>query len=198
MQLLIYGSKNFAATVTELVRHCGHEAAGMVDDYNAGPGVIGDLATVARTHPPSDYGIAIAIGYANLKARWAAWEKVRSTGYRSPALIHPRAYVADTARIGEGSMLMAGAIVDVRAEIGDLAVLWPGACVNHDSAIGANTFISPNATVCGHAQVGAHSFIGAGAVVVDHGQVPEAGFVAMLARHTERTGAPIHRFRDAD
>jgi sugar O-acyltransferase (sialic acid O-acetyltransferase NeuD family) len=198
MHLLVYGSKDFAATVTELVRHCGHEAAGMVDDYNTGAGILGNLAAVARTHPPSEYGLAMAIGYADLRARWAAWNRAQAAGYRSPALIHPRAYVADTARIGEGAMVMAGAIVDVRADIGDLAVLWPGACVNHDSAIGANAFISPNATVCGLAHVGAHSFIGAGAVVVDHGQVPEAGFVAMLARHTERTGAPIRRLRDTD
>lgn len=184
MRLLIYGSKEFAATVAELVRHCGHEAAGMVDDYNSGPGILGNLDTVTRSHPPSEYGVAMAIGYSNLPARWAAWETIRSAGYRSPALIHPRAYVADTAQIGEGAMVMAGAIVDVRAEIGALTVLWPGACINHDTKIGLNTFISPNATLCGFVKIGSHSFIGAGAVIVDHCTVPEASFIKMLARHT--------------
>jgi sugar O-acyltransferase (sialic acid O-acetyltransferase NeuD family) len=184
MRLLIYGSKDFAATVADLARHCGHEVAGMVDDFNAGPGILGDFTAVTRTHPPSGYGIAMAIGYSNIPARWAAWERIRSAGYRAPALVHPRAYVADNARIGEGAMVMAGAIVDVRAEIGGLAVLWPGACINHDTKVGSNTFISPNATLCGFAQVGAHSFIGAGAVIVDHGQVPEASFIKMLARYT--------------
>lgn len=183
MRLLIYGSKEFAATVAELARHCGHEVSGMVDDYNIGTGVLGSFDAVTRTHPPSAYGIAMAIGYSNIPARWTAWERIRSAGYRAPALIHPRAYVADTAHVGEGVMVMAGAIVDVRAEIGDLVVLWPGACVNHDTKIGPNTFISPNATLCGFAHVGAHSFIGAGAVIVDHGQVPEASFIKMLSRY---------------
>jgi len=184
MHMLIYGSKDFAATVAELVRHCGHEVIGMVDDYNTGPGILGNFTAVTRTHPPSEYAIAMAIGYLNIPARWAVWERIRSAGYCAPALIHPRAYVADTARIGEGVMVMAGAIVDVRASIGDLVVVWPGACINHDAEIGSNTFISPNATLCGFTHVGAHSFIGAGAVIVDHGKVPEASFIKMLSRYT--------------
>lgn len=186
MHMLIYGSKEFAATVAELVRHCGHEAVGMVDDYNSGPGILGDIDAVTRSHPPSEYGVAMAIGYTNLPARWVAWERIRAAGYHAPALVHPRAYVADTARVGEGAMVMAGAIVDVRAEVGDLAVLWPGACINHDTKIGQNTFISPNVTLCGFVNVGSHSFIGAGAVIVDHCQIPEASFIKMLARYTRR------------
>ena len=187
MRLLIYGSKDFAATVAELVRHCGYEVAGMVDDYNSGPGILGNFDSVTQSHPPSEYGVAIAIGYSNISARWAAWEKIRSAGYLAPALIHPRAYVADTARVGEGAMVMAGAIVDVRAEIGDLTVLWPNTCINHDSKIGFNTFVSPSATICGFVDIGPHSFIGAGAVIVDHCQVPETSFIKMLTRYTGRT-----------
>lgn len=177
MRLLIYGSKEFALTVAELVRHCGHETAGMVDDYNSDSGTLGSLADVTRSHPPTEYGIAIAIGYNNIQARWAAWERVRAAGYSAPALIHPHAYVADTAQIGEGSMVMTRAIVDVRVELGELTVLWPGACVSHDACLGANTFISPNATVCGHAIVGAHCFVGAGAIVTDHIEVPVGAFI---------------------
>jgi sugar O-acyltransferase (sialic acid O-acetyltransferase NeuD family) len=184
MRLLIYGSKEFAATVAELIRHCGHELVGMVDDYNSGSGIIGTLDAVTHSHPPSEYGIAMAIGYTNLPARWAAWKRIQLAGYSAPTLIHPRAYVADTARVGEGAVIMAGAIVDVRAEIGGITVLWPGACVNHDTKIGQNTFISPNATLCGFVNVGSHSFIGAGAVIVDHCQVPEASFIKMLTPYT--------------
>ncbi len=184
MELLIYGAKEFAVTVSSFVRDCGYRVAGMVDDYNVGDGILGSLDTVARSHPPSENGFAMAIGYSNIPARWRAWERVRALGYCAPALIHPRAYVADSARIGAGVMIMAGSIVDTNAEVGDLAVVWPGACVNHDVLVGQNSFISPNATVCGFARIGPHSFIGAGAVIVDHGNVPEASFVKMLTRYT--------------
>jgi sugar O-acyltransferase (sialic acid O-acetyltransferase NeuD family) len=184
MRLLIYGSKDFAATVADLVRYCGHEVVGMVDDYDSGPGILGNLNSVSKSHPPSEYGIVMAIGYSNISARWAAWENIVSAGYRAPALIHPRSYVADNARVGDGAMVMAGAIVDVRAVIGDLAVLWPGACINHDARVGPNTFVSPSATVCGFVDIGSHSFIGAGAVIVDHCRVPEASFIKALSRYT--------------
>ncbi|MCK7578224.1 MAG: hypothetical protein MZV65_28130 [Chromatiales bacterium] len=183
MRLLIYGSKEFAATVAELIHHCGHEVAGMIDDCNTGANILGGFDAIKCSHPPSEYGIAMAIGYTNLPARWSVWERIRASGYQSPALIHPRAYVADSAKVGAGVMIMAGAIVDVHVVIGDLTVLWPGACVNHDAEIGANTFISPSATLCGFAKIGSHCFIGAGAVVVDHCEVPDASFIKMLARH---------------
>lgn len=182
MRILVYGSREFALTVSDLVRHCGHEVVGMVDDYNSGAGILGTFDEILQSHPPSKFGIAMAIGYSHIAARWSAWERVCSAGYHAPALIHPNAYVADTAQIGTGTMIMAGAIVDGRAEVDDLVVLWPGVCVNHDVKINRNTFVSPNATLCGFAQVGAHSFIGAGAAVADHCQVPEASFIKMLAR----------------
>lgn len=186
MHLLLYGSRDIARTVAELARHCGHEVAGVIDDHTGGPGILGTLSEAARQYPPDAYDIALAIGYNALPARWAAWQRVRDLSYATPALIHPRAYVADSAGIGAEAMVMAGAIVDVRAEVGEAAVIWPGACVNHDAHIGANSFVSPNATVCGFARIGAHSFIGAGAVTVDRAVVPEGSFIKMLTAYTER------------
>jgi sugar O-acyltransferase (sialic acid O-acetyltransferase NeuD family) len=177
MKILIYGSKEFAATVSELARHCGHEVAGMIDDINTGPSILGGLDIVAQKYLPQEYGVAIAIGYNNLAARWAVWKKIKAVGYYAPALIHPHAYVADSAIVGEGVMVMAGAMLDVRTTLGELAVVWPGVCVNHDSKIGANTFLSPSAIVCGATIVGSHVFVGAGVVIVDHVQVPDGKFV---------------------
>ena len=186
MRLLVYGSKEFAGTVYELIRHCGHEAVGMVDDFNKGPGILGRFDDIISSHPPSECSIVVAVGYRDMALRWKIWQTIQTCGYTSPALIHPWAYVADTARIGKGVMVMAGAVVDVRAKIGDLAVIWPGVCINHDASVGENTFVSPNATVCGSAEIGAHSFIGAGAAIVDHCKVPEASFIKMLCRYTGR------------
>jgi sugar O-acyltransferase (sialic acid O-acetyltransferase NeuD family) len=184
MRLLIYGSMDFAKTAAELARHCGHEVAGMIDDFNSGPDILGTFNAVRLSHSPSDFSVVMAIGYSDIPARWKAWKKVSSSGYHAPALIHPSAYVADTARVGDGVMIMAGAIVDVHTEIGDLAVIWPGSCVNHDSKIGSNTFVSPNATVCGFANVGSNCFIGAGSVIADHCKVPQGSLIKMLSRYS--------------
>ena len=183
MRLLIYGSSDFAPTVIELVRACGHEAVGLVDDTRPGPEILGSLEQVTRSHRPGDYGIALAIGYKNLAGRWLAWLRACEAGYEAPALVHPRAYVADSAYVGAGSMVMAGAVVDVRATVGEVAVLWPGVCVNHDTSIGANCFLSPNATLCGFVHLGANSFVGAGAAIADRSEVPPSSFIKMLGRY---------------
>ena len=187
MRLLIYGSGDFAPTVIELVKACGHEAVGLVDDMNDGPEILGTFETVTRSHPPDSHGIALAIGYKNLPGRWAAWVRARAAGYEAPALIHPRAYVAASAQVDAGCMVMAGVVVDVRAKVDAAAVLWPSVCVNHDSHIGANCFLSPNATVCGFAQLGAHTFVGAGAAIADRCNVPPSSFIKMLGRWPERS-----------
>ncbi|NTW98456.1 MAG: hypothetical protein HGB35_00665 [Geobacteraceae bacterium] len=183
MKILLYGSREFSLVVAELVRHCGHTVSGMVDDYNSGTDILGGIDTVIYSHPPSDYGIALAIGYSDIKARWIAWERIQSAGYYSPPLIHPRAYVADTAQVGQGTMVMAGGIIDIRVKIGSINVLWPGVCINHDTTLGSNSFVSPGVTICGFVNVGSHCFIGAGSVIVDHCTVPEASYIKMHSRY---------------
>jgi sugar O-acyltransferase (sialic acid O-acetyltransferase NeuD family) len=175
--LLVYGSLEFGRVVKDLAVQCGHRFAGFVDDFNRGEEVLGTFDEVAGRCPPPRYEVAIAVGYRNLGARWDVYRKVKARGYQLPPLVHPRAYVRDPARIGEGTFVMAGAIVDVHATLGALVVAWPGVVVNHDSTVGENTFLSPNATVCGCVTVGRQAFVGAGATIVDHVEVPAEAFI---------------------
>jgi len=57
-------------TVGKLISHCGHETAGMVDDYDSGPGIVGTLPAIVRSHGPSEYAFALDIGYSSIPARW--------------------------------------------------------------------------------------------------------------------------------
>lgn len=177
MPLLVYGSRDFGRVVRDLLERCGHQFVGYVDDVYDGDDVVGSYLKAKSMYPPGTVGIAIAIGYGHLEARWKIFQQVVLDGYRVPTLIHPTAYVRDPDAIGQGAVIMAGAIVDVAVKLGELTVLWPGAVINHDSVVGANSFISPNATVCGFVTIGQSCFVGAGAVIVDHRSVPDHGFV---------------------
>jgi acetyltransferase-like isoleucine patch superfamily enzyme len=177
MDLLVYGSREFGQVVRLLAKACGHEVIGFIDDLHPGEGVIGGYDTVRARHPPGTAGIALAIGYRHLEARWRVYERLSADGYATPPLVHGRALVEDPGAIGPGAMVMAGAIVDAGARLGAVSVVWPGAVINHHSQVGNNSFIAPNATVCGYSQVGAHCFVGAGAVIVDHRSLPDGGFV---------------------
>ena len=185
MKLLVYGSKDFGRVLRELVVHCGNEFLGFIDDVTPdGPDVVGAYADALRRYPPHDgVGMVIGIGYNHLEARHAVWSRVVKDGYETPAVVHRTAVVAPGAKIGSGSILMAGSIVDVFSELGELCVLWPGAIVNHDCRIGANCFVSPGAVVCGFVNTGKSCFFGAGSVIVDHRNVPDGTFVKAGAVH---------------
>ncbi len=177
MKILIYGSKEFGRVVKSYVNESGNEFAGFIDDFNEGPEIVGTYKSARKTFPKEEYEIVNAVGYKNLDARDGVTQKILSDGYRLAHIIHRTAYVADSATLGKGCIIMAKAVVDVHARIRDAVVLWPGAVVSHDSTIGKNSFLAPNCTVCGYARVGENCFVGAGAVVVDHVVVPDKSFV---------------------
>lgn len=184
MRLLIYGARDYARTVGELAVDCGHQVVGLVDDHQPDrEGVIGSFADALARH--RDCGVVLGIGYADLAGRWRAWGRVRASGSPVPALVHPRAYVARSAVVGAGSVVMAGAIVDQRACLGEGVVLWPGACINHDTVVGDNCFVSPNAVLCGHVHLGADCFVGAAAAVADHCRVLPGTRIRMLERYAD-------------
>ncbi|MEE2906800.1 MAG: hypothetical protein VX527_03110 [Planctomycetota bacterium] len=177
MNILIYGSREFGQVVRELLRVTDHHFCGFIDDMHSGEEVLGTWDQCHNRFSPADTGVVVAVGYRNLQARWTVFERVRDAGFDSPSLIHPLSIIASTAVIGDGCLIMAGAIVDTRAQLDQLVVAWPGAIVNHDSIVECNTFLSPGATVCGSSRVKSNTFLGAGAIVTDHVTVPENSFV---------------------
>ena len=176
-KFLVYGSLEFGHVIRDFIDQCGYDFAGFVDDFNEGEEVVGTLEQAFQSHPPSRFRIAIAVGYNNLKARWEATQKALQAGYRLPVLIHPRAYVRSTEKVGAGAIVMAGALIDSNTFIEENVVIWPGVVVSHNSRVGTNTFLSPNCTLCGFVTIGRDCFIGAGATVVDHITVPDGSFI---------------------
>lgn len=80
--------------------------------------------------------------------------------------IHPNAMVADTAALGEGTVVMAGAVVNPDATIGRHCIINTGAIVEHDCVIGDFVHIAPNAALAGHVILGEGTNVGIGACII--------------------------------
>jgi sugar O-acyltransferase (sialic acid O-acetyltransferase NeuD family) len=186
-QVLIYGAGDFGRLIRNILRHSDFSFAGFISDLQTGPEVLGPFESVRNRCDPGEYAVVIGVGYADLKNRWTLFERVKACGYQVPALVHPRACVCESARVAEGCILMAGALVDFNSRLQELVVLWPGSIVSHDSAIGQNTFLSPGAIVCGFSEVGSNCFVGAGATVVDRLKVPDNSFIKAGRLFTSKT-----------
>jgi sugar O-acyltransferase (sialic acid O-acetyltransferase NeuD family) len=114
-------------------------------------------------------------------------EKVKSLlpQFQFVHVVHPSAQVARGVTIGDGSVLMAGAIVNSDSGVGRFCILNTRASLDHDSLMEDFSSLAPNAVTGGNVQIGTcsavslgasiihgvkigeHSVIGAGALVVD-------------------------------
>lgn len=80
-------------------------------------------------------------------------------------LIHPSAQIAFNVTIEEGTVVMAGAVINACATIGRQCIVNSGSVVEHDNVIGDYVHISPGATLGGTVKVGESTHIGIGATV---------------------------------
>jgi sugar O-acyltransferase (sialic acid O-acetyltransferase NeuD family) len=176
-KVLIYGASDFGKILRNLIRYCDYEFLGFISDLHKGEEIIGDFDKVESQINKNKIEIIIGVGYSDLQNRWSLYQRVKESGFRIASVIHPNAYICNSAKLDEGVIVMAGTNIDFNAKIGSISVLWPGTVISHDSKIGSNCFFSPNSTLCGFSTVGNNCFIGANAVIVDHTEVKENSFI---------------------
>ena len=80
-------------------------------------------------------------------------------------VIHPTAYIAESAKIGLGVYVGAFAVVNPDSVVGDGAIINTHAVVEHDCTVGAFAHIAPGAVLCGGVTIGDNVLIGANSVV---------------------------------
>ena len=81
-------------------------------------------------------------------------------------IIHAKANVSPTARIGQGSVICVGANISSNTVIGDHVIVNTGASVDHHNYIGSYSHIAPGVTICGNVKIGVQTLIGVGSKIV--------------------------------
>lgn len=82
--------------------------------------------------------------------------------------IHPNAYVAKSATIGENCFISNGAIVEPFAQIGDGVHVRSAAYISHHTVVGKYSFVAPRAATAGKVKIGDYCFIGVNATIRDN------------------------------
>ena len=107
----------------------------------------------------------IAIGDPVHRRRLAT--QCQTMGLHAATLVHPSAVLSNDVRIGEGSILAAGAVATINVQIGQHVQINIGCTLSHDVSIGDFTTVSPGAHIPGHVQIDEAVFIGTGANFVN-------------------------------
>ena len=170
-RLLIVGASGHARVVADIARQMGSfEITGVCN--RSGTGEFEGIPVIARdVDVPALWRLkAFDVACIAIGDNWDRAHAVQLIAAEEPevvfaTLIHPRAVVADPARVGAGTVVMAGAIVNPGAVIGRHAVLNTNCSVDHDCQIGDFASVSPGAALGGNVRLGYCSFVGIGAAV---------------------------------
>lgn len=107
--------------------------------------------------------IIVAVG--NSVTREKICKKMLAKGLFLPTLIHPSATMAESASIGCGSVVMAGAVINPGAVIGCACIINTASSIDHDCRVGNYCHISVGAHLAGTVTIGSHTWVGIGACV---------------------------------
>lgn len=133
-----------------------------------------DLKKIFKKHKSA----LVTIGFIkDFERREQIFHNLKKIGFRMPSIISPLAYVSPKAKIGEGTIIMHGAIINSRAIIGKNCIVNTKALIEHDTFVGDNCHIATRSTLNGGVVLGNNSFIGSHAVLKQNIKVGKNCFV---------------------
>lgn len=191
-KIIVIGCGGHAKVVTTLACQSGYEIAGFLDDRYSedtflGYPVLGKIENCLEYKEQCCF--VVAIGDNAVRARIMSQYDLRY-----PVLIHPKAYVARTATIGTGTMVMVGAVVNDFACVGKGCILNSGSIVEHDCVLEDYVHISPGVVLCGTVHVGQNVHVGAATVVRNNQSIGAdilVGAGAVVVNDLEETGVYV-------
>ena len=171
-KLVVFGAGGHAKVVIDIIEQQGiYEIAGLLDDDLKHQGkrffgypVLGTRADLPALFSAQLRHAIVTIGDNASRAAVAA--HLDQHGWRFASAVHPRASVGRGVKIGPGSVVMAGCVVNADAYLGGQVIVNTGATVDHDCRIEDAVHLAPGCHLCGGVRVGQGSLIGAGSTVI--------------------------------
>lgn len=169
-KVVVIGNGGHSKVIQDTIRLAdGYELYAVLDDrfedvlYH-GDILLGPVSYSEKLAADSDVSFSIAIG-----ANWVR-EKIAKELFAYDAefatLVHPFSFVSPSARIGPGSVVMAGAVINADAVIGSHVIVNSGSIVEHDNFISDYAHVSPGSIMTGNVTIGTGAHVGAGAKVI--------------------------------
>jgi sugar O-acyltransferase (sialic acid O-acetyltransferase NeuD family) len=167
--VILFGAGGHTRVVADIARLSGHSVLALVDDADPPAGVfegvqvLRDVAEAARQHPKAHWCVCIGDNHARETVVMRLRTQLPGATFR--ALIHPCATVARDARVGEGTVIMAGAVVNPGTRIGLHCIVNTGVCIDHDNDLADFCSLAPGAITGGGVRIGVGAAVGIGACV---------------------------------
>lgn len=187
--ITIIGASGHGKVIADIAKLNGYDRIVFFDDDDSVKDCNGyPVAGNTEKEPEGDF--VIAIGNAAIRKRIT--EKYRNKS--QPVLIHPNAVVAEDVKIGRGTVVMAGAIINPATVIGNGCIINTGATVDHDCVLGDYCHVAVGAHLCGTVKVGNEVWVGAGSVISNNTNVCDQALIgagAVVVKDIKQKGTYI-------
>jgi acetyltransferase EpsM len=160
-KLSLIGSGGHASVLIEMMKLLRLEIGNLYDD-NCSIKSCKNIEVVS----PIDFKIRenaiIAVGDNLVRKKLS----IESSNKNWCKLVHPSAIISMDVNVGQGTVIMAGCVIQTGVIIGEHSIINTGACIDHDCEIGSFAHISPNVSIAGGVCIGEGTHIGIGACVI--------------------------------
>lgn len=186
--LVVFGASGHGKVVADAAAAAGFTVIGHIDDTaSAGTSIggrprLGDrtiLPALAERYAGLGLGLAIGIGDNHERPNIAGALAMLAPSAVFPAVVHPAATLAPSARLGQGVVILARAVINPDATLDDFALVNTGAIVEHDCHVGRAASLAPAATMGGASRLGAGAALMMGALLRHRVTVGEHTVVGM-------------------
>jgi acetyltransferase EpsM len=173
---LIYGAGGHANVLADLGMLTGAEVPVMFSDDAAHHGSRNN--TIIRSYDPLLFPeLPLVLGIGNNNVREILAEQV---AHSFTGLLHRTSYVAADVAMGEGSVVLANAVVQANSRIGNHVIINAGAVIDHDAVIGDFVHVSANAYIGGGAVIEKGAVIGPGAIILRNAVIKQGVVIPPL------------------
>lgn len=191
--VIIIGTGGHAKVIADIVMLSGDNLLGFLTS-DTGISEFADRPILGRDTDFSKFKEAnfiIAIGNAKTRERISG----AMSGVSWYTAIHPTAVVSGLhTEIGEGSAVMANAVINPYVTIGRHCIINSNATVEHDNRISDYAHVSVGAKLAGAVQIGTRTWIGIGASVIQGIEICDdcmVGAGAVVIRNIEQPGTYV-------
>lgn len=167
-KIILIGDSGHAKVIEDCIRSQGGNVIAKLDDrykeqFCEEDVVRGPLALIEELLT-EEVKVVISIGSNTIRKQIV--ERLNIADAKYAIIIHSRAIVSGSVKIGCGTVIMPGVIVNADTSIGCHTIINSNSVVEHDCTIEDFTHISPGAILTGNVMIGQGSHVGAGTTII--------------------------------
>ncbi len=192
-QLVIIGASGHGKVVADIARLNGYEKIVFLDD-NKEAKSCGKYEVVGTTQLIDTFEGEFFVAIGNPRVRERIFAQLKQAGKNIATLIHPASVIGEDVAVDEGTVVMAGAVINPCTTIGKGCIINTCSSVDHDNVIADFVHVSVGSHLAGTVRVGDRTWIGAGATVSNNIEITSdcmIGAGAVVVKNIKDSGTYV-------